>query len=107
MFRDLLIEIKGFKYQRTLKVLLRKQKVNTNIEFASEYFDSKTKKVLGFNDGLNNSLHEFLYRLNNLINEAPAWTTEYIDAECTNISICNPLSGSTYTELPDKLKHPI
>ena len=28
LFRDLVIEIKGFKYQRTMKVLLSKQKVN-------------------------------------------------------------------------------
>ena len=68
-----------------------------------DYFDSKIKAVLGFNDGLDNSFQEFLYRLNNLINEASAWTTEYLDGEWINISICNPLSGSTYIELPDQL----
>ena len=76
MLRDLVIEIKGFKYQITMKVLLSKEKVNTNIEFASDCFDSKTKTVLGFKDGLDNTFQQFLYRLTNLINDASAWTTE-------------------------------
>ena len=43
LFKDLLDEIKGFKYQITLKLLLRKHKENGGIEFTPVYFNSSTK----------------------------------------------------------------
>ena len=46
LFDDLLDEIKGFKYQITLKVLLSKYKENRDIEFAPVYFNSTTKTVI-------------------------------------------------------------
>ena len=46
MFKDLLNEIKGFKYQITIKVLLRKYKEYAeDIEFAPVYFNSNIKIV--------------------------------------------------------------
>ena len=46
LFSDLLNETKGFKYQITLKALLKKYKLNEEIEFAPVYFDSLTKTVI-------------------------------------------------------------
>ena len=46
LFSDLLNETKGFKYQITVKVLLKKYKLNEEIEFAPVYFDSLTKTVI-------------------------------------------------------------
>ena len=43
LFRDLLNETKGFKYQVTVKVLLKKYKHDGEIEFAPVYFNSLTK----------------------------------------------------------------
>ena len=43
LFNDLLNETKGFKYQITVKVLLKKYKLNEEIEFAPVYFNSVTK----------------------------------------------------------------
>ena len=40
LFNDLLNETKGFKYQITVKVLLKKYKHNGEIEFAPVYFNS-------------------------------------------------------------------
>ena len=48
MFKDLLDQIKGFKYQITVKVLLKKHKQNGDIEFAPVYFNSVTKTVINF-----------------------------------------------------------
>ena len=42
-FIDLLNETKGFKYQITVKVLLKKYKPNEKIEFTPVYFNSSTK----------------------------------------------------------------
>ena len=44
LFQDLLIKIKGFKYQITVKGLLHKE--NGDIEFAPVYFNSATKTVI-------------------------------------------------------------
>ena len=46
LFKDLLDEIKGFKYQITAKVLLRKHKENGDMKFASACFNSTTKTVI-------------------------------------------------------------
>ena len=46
LFSDLLNETKGFMYQITVKVLLKKYKSNGEIEFASVYFNSVTKTVI-------------------------------------------------------------
>ena len=45
-FSILLIETKGFKYQITVKVLLKKYKLNGEIGFAPVYFNSVTKAVI-------------------------------------------------------------
>ena len=43
LFKDLLSEIKGFKYQITLSVLLSKIKSDGNLEYSHVYFNSTTK----------------------------------------------------------------
>ena len=45
LFKDLLDEIKGFKYKITVKVLLRKHKECVDIEFAPVYFNFTTKTI--------------------------------------------------------------
>ena len=49
LFKDLLIELKGFKYQVTLSVLLSKVKSRDIVEYRSVYFNSLTKTVLVIN----------------------------------------------------------
>ena len=56
---------------------------------------------------LGNSFQQILYRIDNWINEGSGWIIESIEAQYVNISIYSPLIGSTYIELPDKLKNPI
>ena len=46
LFSDLLNETKGFKYQITVKVLLKKYKLNGEIEFVPVFFNSVTKTVI-------------------------------------------------------------
>ena len=50
LFRDLLIEMKGFKYQIELKVLLRKQKENGDKEVTTVHFNSTAKSVINLNN---------------------------------------------------------
>ena len=45
-FNDLLNKTKGFNYQITVKVLLKKYKPNKEIEFTPVYFSSSTKTII-------------------------------------------------------------
>ena len=45
LFNDLLDETKGFKYQITVKTLLKKYK-STEIEFPAVHFNSRTKTLV-------------------------------------------------------------
>ena len=68
-FVDLLSETKGFQYQITVKVLLKKYKPNWEIEYASGYVTSLTKTVINNRFKLENSFQEILYKIDARINE--------------------------------------
>ena len=53
--KDLLDEIKGFKYQIKVKFLLSKYKVNGDREFSPVYFNSATKRVINSKYNLDKS----------------------------------------------------
>ena len=55
LFSDLINGIKDFKYQNTVKVLLKKYNPNGEIEFAPVYFNSVTKLVINNRFKLNKS----------------------------------------------------
>ena len=69
LFSNLLNETKGFKYQITVKVLLKKYKFNGEIEFALVYFNSVTKLVINHRFRLENCCQEILYLIDDWINE--------------------------------------
>ena len=104
LFKYLLAETKGFKYQITLKVLLSIYKGNPEREFAPVYFNSTTMTVIGFEDSLDRSFQQIFNMIDNWISQGPGWVIESIDGEYVNVSIYSPLSGSSYIELPSKLK---
>ena len=56
LFKDLLNEIKGSKYQITLKVLLSKYKKNAGKGFTSAYFNLTAKIVIGPKYGLDRQI---------------------------------------------------
>ena len=62
-FRDLLIELKGFKYQITLCILLSKVKGSDLVEYSPVYFNSLTKTIIGNKFFLDECFNEIIYRL--------------------------------------------
>ena len=104
LFKYLLDEMKGFKYQITVEHLLSKHKEKNRICFCFN-FNFTTKTVIYSEYFLDKSFQQILYRIDNLINETSGWVIESVDAEYMNVSIFSPLSGSTYTELPRSLKN--
>ena len=68
--------MKGFNYQITLKVLLKKYKPNGEIEFTPVYFNSLTKLVINHSYKLNIYVQEILYKIDAWINEGSSWIVE-------------------------------
>ena len=107
MFKDLLIELKGFKYQITLAVLLSKVKNNGETEYSPVYFNSLTKTVINDSKfGLDQSFQEITFRLDNWISHGSGWIVEEIHNQYLNVSSYLPLSGSTYIKLSVELQNP-
>ena len=63
MFSDLLHETKGFKYQISLNVMLKKYKLNEEIELTPVYFNSTTKTVINHKFSLENAFQKFCTEL--------------------------------------------
>ena len=59
MFSDLLNETIGFKYQITLKGMLKKYKPKEEIDFRPLYFNSTTKTVIDHKFSLKNAFKKF------------------------------------------------
>ena len=103
-FSDLLNETNGFKYQITVKVLLKKYKSNGEIEFAPAYFNSVTKTMINHRFRLESSFQEILYMIDVWVNNGSDWNVESI--EIIKISTYRPLSGSSYMDLLAELRSP-
>ena len=93
MFNDQLNETKGFKYQITVKVLLKKYKPNKEIEFTPVYFNSSTKTTINNRFKLEHAFQEILYRTDAWINRVSGWIIESIESQHINISTYRPLAG--------------
>ena len=105
LFKDLLNEVKGFKCQITVAVLLSKERGNGEIEYSFVYFNSITKTVINSEFSLDKCFQEILYRIDNWINDGPGWIIESINGEYVNVSMYSPLIGSCFVELPNELKN--
>ena len=106
LFNDLLNETKGFKYQITAKVLLKKYKLNGEIEFVPVYFNSLAKIVTNHKFRLEIFFQQILYMIDVWINNGSGWNVESIESQYINISTYKPLSGNFYMILPVELKSP-
>ena len=105
LMEDLLYEDKSFRYQITLKVLLKNDKSNVEIEFRPVYFNTSIKTVTRQKFYLSESLQEVLYLVDNLINEGSGLVIEDINRFFVNVSLYQPLYGSSYVNLPVEQLH--
>ena len=63
LFKDLLNEMKGFKYQIKMTALLYKHKMDGDTEYSPVYFNSATKTVINFGCCFDKFFQEILYRI--------------------------------------------
>ena len=107
LFGELLSEMKGFKYQITLFVTLKKCKLDGTVEYAAVYLNSFVKTVINydFGDSIHKSFSEILFRFDNWINEGSGWVIERVNDQYLNISQYALLVGSSFIELPGELRN--
>ena len=86
--------------------MLKKYKLNEEIEFAPVYFNSETKTVINHRFRLEKSFQKILYMIDVWINKGSGWIAEPIESQYINISTYIPLSGSYYINLPAELRNP-
>ena len=103
LFGELLSGMKGFQYQITLFVTLKKSKLDGTVEYAAVYLNSFVKTVTNY--GFEDSISEILFRLDNWINEGSGWVIERVNDQYLNISQYSPLVGSSFIELPGELRN--
>ena len=84
--------------------MLKKYKLNKEIEFALVYFNSELKTVINHRFRLENFVQDILYMIDVWINNGSGWNVESIESQNINISTYRPLSGSSYNDLLVELK---
>ena len=101
------MEMKGFKYQITLCVLLSKVKSSNFNEYSTIYLNTLTKTVIGKKYLLSKCFNGIIFRIENWISHGSGWIVDNILNQFLNISSYKNLSGSTYCKLPKELSHPM
>ena len=112
--KDLLITMKGFNFIETLEVTFEKETINSKTGehvgiYKTAVFNGKAKTITKADDiesELSMSGQEILNMINKWISESSGWTIDTIDGHYLNITTYKPLNGSSYKELPMKLRNP-
>ena len=87
LFNNLLDETNGFKYQKRLKVILKKYKPNGETEFRAVYFNSTIKMVTNHKSSLENAFQEIFYMIDNWISKGSVQIVELTETQYINISL--------------------
>ena len=106
LFKNLLVQTKGFKFVETLKVKFVKYSNGKKIQ-KDGYFNSTTDLIINENDiklSLQASQQQISNKIAQWISEGSGWTIQSIENYYINIVNYNPLKGSSYIKLPQELK---
>ena len=107
LFKNLLIQIKGFKFVETLQVKFVKYSNDKKI-LKNVFFNSSTNLIINETDiklSLQASQQQILNKIAQWISEGSGWTIQSIENHYINIVNYNPLKGSSYIKLPQELKN--
>ena len=107
LFKNLLIQTKGFKFVETLQVKFVKYSNDKKI-LKNGYFNSTTDLIINETDiklSLQASQQQILNKIAQWISEGSGWTIQSIENHYINIVNYNPLKGSSYIKLPQELKN--
>ena len=107
LFKNLLIQTKGFKFVETLQVKFVKYSNDKKIS-KNGYFNSTTDLIINETDiklSLQASQQQILNKIAQWISEGSGWTIQSIENHYINTVNYNPLKGSSYIKLPQELKN--
>ena len=107
LFKNLLVQTKGFKFVETLQVKFVKHSNNKKIQ-KNGFFNSSTDLIINETDiklSLQASQQQILNKIAQWISEGSGWTIQSIENHYINIVNYDPLKGSSYIKLPQELKN--
>ena len=99
--------IKGLKFVETLKTTFEK-KSGDEIVIKTAYFNSQPHTIINnleIAESLQLSKQQILNKIAQWISEGSGWTTQSIDNHYINVVKYEPLKGSSYIKLPQKLRN--
>ena len=103
----LLTQSNGIKFMETMRIYFEKE-VGKEKTSKVGYFVSKPKTVMNTNnlpESLDINVEEILNGISNMISEGSAWIVKSITGHYLNVTKYEPLTGSSYIELPSELQH--
>ena len=107
LFRYLLEEKRGFKYNLEAVVTLKRWNNATNTyDIATKHIKAKAITVINQRFNLNSAYEELKHRLDIWTGEGSGWIIDNIEAIFIDIPNYDPLVGSSYTILPPELNNP-
>ena len=86
--------------------MLKKYKLNREIEIAPVYFNSVAKTVINHRFKLESSFQEILFMIDVWVNKGSGWNVESAESQYIIISTFRPLSGGSCINLPVASKIP-
>ena len=107
LFKNLLVQTKGFKFVETLQVKFVKYSNGKKI-LKNGYFNSTTDLIINETDiklSLQASQQNILNKIAQWVSEGSGWTIQSIENHYINIVNYSPLKGSSYIKLPQELKN--
>ena len=107
LFKNLLVQTKGFKFVETLQVKFIKH-LNDKKVLKNGYFNSKTDLIINETEiklAIHASQQQILNKIAQWISEGSGWTIQSIENHYINIVNYKPLKGSSYINLPQELKN--
>ena len=111
---DLLKTMKGLKFIETLEITFEKETIDSKTGervsiYKTAFFNGKANAITKTNDiksELSMSRQEILNVIDKWISEGLGWVIDRIHNHCINVTTYKPLNGSSYIELPMKLRNP-
>ena len=104
----ILNEMKGLKFNETLKITFEKQKGDELIK-KEAYFNAKAQTVtneIEIVELLQITQQQIINMIQQWISEGSGWTIQSVDGHFINIVKYRPLRGSSYIPLPEELQNP-
>ena len=108
LFKDLLREKRGFKYNLITTVTLKRCNNAINrYDIETKYIKTKAIAVTSQRFNLNSAYEELKHRLDIWTCLGSGWIIDNIEEINIDISNYDPLAGSRYTPLPPELNNPM